>query len=73
MASWTSKRRFARRIVPYVAGGDQVSRGSRSGLIRFGSRVDVVVPRGVFDILVAPGTKVMAGATSVGVMTDARD
>ena len=64
---------FARRIVPYVAVGDQVRRGSRIGLIRFGSRVDVVVPRGVFDILVAPGTKVMAGATSLGGMTDARD
>lgn len=64
---------FARRIVPYVSVGDEVSRGARIGLIRFGSRVDVLVPRGAYDIKVAPGTRVRAGSSSLGVMTDARD
>ena len=64
---------FARRIVPYVSVGDEVRRGARIGLIRFGSRVDVLVPRGAFDVKVAPGTKVRAGSTSLGVMTDAND
>ena len=62
---------FARRIVPYVEVGDRVSRGSRIGLIRFGSRVDVLVPRGRFEIGVGPGSRVRAGTSSLGVRTDA--
>lgn len=34
----------ARRIVPYIKPGDVVARGSRIGLIRLGSRVDVYLP-----------------------------
>jgi phosphatidylserine decarboxylase len=58
---------FARRIVPYVSLGDEVVRGSRMGLIRFGSRVDVLVPEGSYDISVREGTKVKAASTSLGV------
>jgi phosphatidylserine decarboxylase len=36
----------ARRIVPFVKGGDIVAAGQRVGLIRFGSRVDVYLPAG---------------------------
>lgn len=60
---------FARRIVPYVEVGDSVSRGERIGLIRFGSRVDVVVPRSRFDPRVGKGDRVVAGETSLGVVT----
>ena len=35
---------IARRIVPFVQQGDEVSRGDRIGLIQFGSRVDVYLP-----------------------------
>ncbi len=63
---------FARRIVPYVSVGDRVDRGSRIGLIRFGSRVDVLVPRGACEISVAPGQRVRAAETSLGVMAHAR-
>ena len=38
---------LARRIVPYRAPGDRLRRGERIGLIRFGSRVDVILPTGV--------------------------
>lgn len=62
---------FARRIVPYVAEGDRAERGSRIGLIRFGSRVDVLVPRGRFRIVVVPGARVRAGSSSLGVPADA--
>lgn len=36
----------ARRIVPYVGPGARVRRGERIGLIRFGSRVDLLLPPG---------------------------
>lgn len=55
---------IARRIVPFVGTGSAVERGERIGLIRFGSRVELVVPKGV-EILVAVGEKVKAGLTPV--------
>src|SRR5256714_4520766 len=36
----------ARRIVPYVAGGEPAIKGVRMGLIRLGSRCDLLVPPG---------------------------
>jgi len=36
----------ARRIVPWKKAGDRVNRGDRIGLIRFGSRVDILIPAG---------------------------
>jgi phosphatidylserine decarboxylase len=62
---------FARRIVPHISTGDTVERGSRIGLIRFGSRVDVLVPKNDFRITVGPGTVVRAGSSSLGVRSDA--
>ncbi|MGX7894936.1 phosphatidylserine decarboxylase [Tsuneonella sp. HG222] len=52
----------ARRIVPFVKPGDTVAAGQRVGLIRFGSRVDVYLPRGT-DPKVLMGQKVVAGET----------
>ncbi len=54
----------ARRIVPYVGGGEELRRGERFGLIRFGSRVDLkfTLPRGM-EICVKPGDRVLAGAS----------
>lgn len=51
---------IARRIVCRVTCGDAVTQGSRFGLIRFGSRVDVIMPSSA-EILVAPGQRVKAG------------
>jgi len=53
---------LARRIVPFVKPGDVVAVGQRVGLIRFGSRVDVYLPRGT-DARVLLGQKVVAGET----------
>jgi len=64
---------FARRIVPYVDVGDSVARGSRIGLIRFGSRVDVLVPTDGFRITASPGQRVRGGESSLGVVAHARD
>ena len=52
----------ARRIVPFVKPGDIVAAGQRVGLIRFGSRVDVYLPRGT-DSAVLLGQRVIAGET----------
>lgn len=52
----------ARRIVPFVKGGDILAVGQRVGLIRFGSRVDVYLPQGTgSDVLV--GQKIVSGET----------
>lgn len=50
----------ARRIVSWVKPGDKIARGQRFGMIRFGSRVDLYLPRNV-EIMVALGQKVQAG------------
>lgn len=55
---------FARRIVPYVKKGDMVRKGQRIGMIRFGSRVELRLPRGV-RLSVRAGDKVRAGETTV--------
>jgi phosphatidylserine decarboxylase len=55
---------IARRIVNYSRVGQSASQGTRFGLIRFGSRVDVFVPRDAV-IKVKPGQKVQAGTTVI--------
>jgi phosphatidylserine decarboxylase len=52
----------ARRIIPFVKPGDMLAAGQRFGLIRFGSRVDVYLPRGT-EPKVLIGQKVIAGET----------
>jgi phosphatidylserine decarboxylase len=52
----------ARRIVSELKEGDIVTAGNRFGMIKFGSRVDVIVPAG-WNILVKSGDKVTAGET----------
>jgi phosphatidylserine decarboxylase len=52
----------ARRIVKFVSDGDRLSTGQRFGLIRFGSRVDVFLPKGIAP-LVCIGQRAVAGET----------
>jgi len=54
----------ARRIVGWVGEGDQVAVGSRIGMIRFGSRVDVYLPPGCAP-LVVEGQRAVAGETVI--------
>jgi phosphatidylserine decarboxylase len=56
---------IARRIICYPAVGDMLKRGTRYGLIRFGSRVDVYLPVDV-QPLVALGDTTVAGETVLG-------
>lgn len=57
----------ARRIVPFVKGGDIVAAGQRVGLIRFGSRVDVYLPEGT-EPAVLVGQRIVAGETVLAVL-----
>jgi phosphatidylserine decarboxylase len=59
----------ARRIVCFVREGDSVSRGGRVGMIRFGSRVDVLAPLSV-KYKVDTGDRVAAGETVIGELKD---
>ncbi len=52
----------ARRIVTFASDGASVEAGSRIGLIRFGSRVDLYLPAGV-DILAELGQTAIGGET----------
>lgn len=57
---------IARRIVCWVTEGMAVNKGARFGLIRFGSRVEVLLPLGSTTLLVKTGDKVRAGETPIG-------
>ena len=52
----------ARRIVCRVRPGDVLEKGQRYGLIRFGSRVDLVLPQDA-EVVVQVGDKVKGGET----------
>lgn len=53
---------IARRVVSWKKAGERVARGERIGLVRFGSRADVWVPRDA-EILVKVGDNVKGGAS----------
>jgi phosphatidylserine decarboxylase len=55
----------ARRIVYYVSPGDEVVAGDRFGIVKFGSRMDILLPLGT-HILVGVGDKVRGGETILG-------
>ena len=53
---------IARRIVKFTSEGESLQAGQRFGLIRFGSRVDVYLPKGVAP-LACLGQRAVAGET----------
>jgi phosphatidylserine decarboxylase len=59
---------IARRIVCYLHKGDEMVRGERYGLIRFGSRLDIYLPSDA-DLRVTVGEKTVAGETVLGYLT----
>lgn len=58
---------LARRIVCRVRPGDKLAAGERFGLIKFGSRTDLVMPASV-RLRVRKGDRVRGGETVVGVL-----
>lgn len=59
---------IAQRIVCWAVKDDRLERGQRFGLIRFGSRVDLYLPRQV-QLEVTVGQKVRAGETVLGYLS----
>ena len=53
---------IARRIIYNLKEGDEVKIGNRFGMIKFGSRVDVVVPEN-WEVVVKKDDRVVAGET----------
>jgi len=58
---------IARRIVCWKKVGDTVTKGELIGLIRFGSRVDVLFPAGA-EATVQPGMRVRGGSSGIGIV-----
>lgn len=56
---------IARRVVCWKKPGDSVERGEPIGLIRFGSRVDLVLPKDV-QVMVQEGDRVRGGTSILG-------
>lgn len=56
---------IARRIVCFICPGDAVSVGQRFGLIKFGSRVDILLPVSV-QLYITKGQRVVGGQTVIG-------
>ncbi len=57
---------LARRIECWVRKGDTVQLGQRIGMIRFGSRTELYLPKATTEVLVRPGDRVKAGETIIG-------
>lgn len=60
---------IARRILTYSREGDKAAQGTRFGIIRFGSRVDVFVPTSC-TVKVNVGDQALAGLTVLAVLAE---
>ena len=60
---------IARRIVAWTDVGDQVAKGERFGMIRFGSRTEVYLPLAA-NVLVKVGDHVAGGSTIIARLSD---
>ncbi|MBT8400802.1 MAG: phosphatidylserine decarboxylase family protein [Rhodothermia bacterium] len=56
--------KVARRIVYHVTVGDSLTAGQRFGIVKFGSRMDVLMPASV-EVTVRPGDRVTAGESII--------
>jgi len=56
---------LARRIVYHIEEGDELKAGDRFGMMKFGSRMDVIVPKNV-EIQVKEGDRTWAGQSVLG-------
>jgi phosphatidylserine decarboxylase len=58
---------IARRIVTAVRPGDRLAKGQRFGMLKFGSRTQLSIPKSVpFAVWVKVGDRVRGGATVLG-------
>ena len=54
---------IARRIICHAVPGDHLAAGQRFGMIKFGSRTELIVPAGANEVVAKVGDKVHAGLT----------
>jgi phosphatidylserine decarboxylase len=59
---------IARRVVCWIKPGEQVARGERIGLIRFGSRVELFLPAKITQLKVNEGDVVKGGETIIALI-----
>ncbi|MBU0715642.1 MAG: phosphatidylserine decarboxylase family protein [Verrucomicrobia bacterium] len=55
----------ARRVVYWLKLNQMVQKGDRIGMMKFGSRLDMVFPKADVNVVVKPGDRVQAGLTVV--------
>jgi phosphatidylserine decarboxylase len=60
---------IARRIVAWANVGDELKKGERFGMIRFGSRTELYLPLNA-EVLVTVGDHVFGGATAIARLSD---
>ncbi len=59
---------FARRIEPRIREGDTLSKGQRIGMIRFGSRVDLYLPKNRVRLVAELGSSIRAGSSTLALV-----
>src|SRR5205814_1411705 len=69
LAFFRDPERIARRIVGWAKVGDQLKKGERFGMIRFGSRTEVYLPLSA-SVLVKAGDRVSGGSTIIARLAD---
>ncbi len=62
----------ARRIVCWVDQGQSLRAGERYGMIRFGSRIDVYLPKGT-RLTAIPGQRAVAGETPIAQLDNSEE
>ncbi|MBN2860295.1 MAG: phosphatidylserine decarboxylase [Sphaerochaetaceae bacterium] len=66
--------RLVRRIVSYVSAGQSMKRGERTGMIKLGSQVDVIIPlEAVEDIMVEVGDQLQAGESVIAILKSSQE
>ena len=58
----------ARRVVYWLKLNQMVQKGDRIGMMKFGSRLDMIFPKADVNVVVKPGDRVQAGLTVVATM-----
>lgn len=58
----------ARRVVYWLKLNQLVQKGDRIGMMKFGSRLDMLLPKADVDVVIKPGDRVQAGLTVVATM-----
>lgn len=61
---------FARRIVCYVKEGKNIAKGERIGMIKFGSRVDLILPKDKVRLKIRVNDKLRAGVDEIAEIND---